>query len=84
MPDSAAELRSLYHIAGETPVRQGLANHRYSALERVGQPTLLSVGGGASGPKAGAEGVEPRNTINGKADDFVRLEGNILETEKAR
>lgn len=58
----AAEHRSLKHTAGVNPVWKGSASHRYSALEGIGQPVSLSVGGGASRPKAIAEGVEPRNT----------------------
>jgi len=41
------------------PARKGLASHRYSALEGSGRPVSVSVGGGASRPKAIAEGVEP-------------------------
>ena len=62
VPGSTAEHRSLYPKAGVNPVRKGLVNHRYSALEGIGRPVSLSVGRGASGPKAIAEGVEPRNT----------------------
>ena len=56
---SAAGHRSLYHIAAENPVWKGLANHWYSALEGNKQPDSLSVGRGANGPKAIAEGVGP-------------------------
>ncbi len=59
---SAAEHRSLKHTVGANPARKGPASHRNSALEGIGQPVSLSVGGGASRPKAIAEGVEPRNT----------------------
>lgn len=44
----------------------------------------LSVDKQASGPKAVAEGVEPRNTEHGKADAIVRAECNILEVATAR
>jgi len=43
----------------ENPVWKGLANHWYSALEGNRQPDSLSVGRGANGPKAIAEGVGP-------------------------
>ena len=56
---SAAGHRSLYHIAAENLVWKGLSNHWCSALEENRQLDSLSVGRGANGPKAIAEGVEP-------------------------